>query len=43
MTVILSGEAKDDGGESFLEVSGLVDVMDAGGETMLHEGSEGDS
>jgi hypothetical protein len=26
-----------------LEVSGLDDVMDAGGETMRHEGSEGDN
>lgn len=43
MTVIVSGDARDDGGESFLEVSGLDDVMDAGGETMRHEGSEGDN
>jgi hypothetical protein len=36
------GEANDEDGENRLEVSALEDVMEAGGETMCHEGSEGE-
>lgn len=40
MTALLSGAARDGGGETFLVVVGLRDVVDAGGETIFHLGSE---